>query len=142
MFVDEVRFDRYRLPDEGVCFLPEPGEIGQFADRLAHGGVYWDGPGPVSWERSETIYWLAGICVYAYYSDSEGTELFPIGRFPDQRSALIAARSWCELIVIDENGEVTEQDDSYLGGNSLEEVLDRVGQLVRATVEDQHDEDD
>jgi len=146
VYIDEVWFDRYQLPDEGSCFLPEPGEIGEFATQLAHRGVYFDGPGPVSWDRSETIYWLGNVCVYATYNDSEGTLLFPIGRFPDHRSALVAARSWCDLIVIDEHGEVIEQnDDGYLGEVSLGDVLDRAGRLVRESSDDDEadeDEDD
>jgi hypothetical protein len=143
VLIDEVAFDRHELPDQGPCFLPEPGEIENFATSLAHRSIWWEGPGPVSWDRSETLYWLGGVCVLATYDDSEGTCLFPIGRFPDDRSALLAARSWCELIAIDDDGNVIDTDaDGYLGRVSLGQVLDRADELVTAPDEDEDEDED
>lgn len=143
VLIDEVAFDRHELPDQGPCFLPGPGDIDRFATQLAHRNVWWEGPGPVSWDRSETLYWLGGVCVLETYDDSDGSRLYPIGRFPDHRSALLAARSSCELIAIDDQGNVIDtDDDQHLGQVSLGRVLDRADELVRASPDEDEDEDE
>ncbi len=142
VFVDGIEYYRYMLPDESSCFLPDPSDLDDLAVTLARRSVYWDGPGPVSWDRREELYWLNDVCVLKTYDDWEGPQLVPIGRFPTRREALLEARSWCELIRIDDDGNVIEpEDDGYLGEVTMDQVVGRIVDVIRDAAQSGPDPD-
>lgn len=141
VFVDGIEYRRFMLPDACTCFLPHPSAIDDVADELARRDVRWDGPGPVSSDR-EALYWLNGLCFLRTYNDRGGVQYTPIGRFPTRREALLEARSWCELIRIDDDGNVIEaEDDGYLGEVTTDEVVGPIFGVIRDAAQSGPDPD-
>ncbi len=79
---------------------------------LADGSVWFaSGLGPMSTRIYEEVRRLPdGLCFVTCGGDE--FDLITVGRFHDRRSALLAARRWCEIIVIDDDGNVIDRPDA------------------------------
>lgn len=114
-------------------FVPGDSNIDWVARQVAYQGVWWDGPGPVSWDASEAVFEVDGFYVLQRYDDSNGYMLAGMGLYADDRQALADWRDAFDLLRVDEHGEVIprdDDDDGYLGTVTMEEVIGRAEQLI------------